>query len=564
MVVDRMKLQKGHRQADTGHGTSAEPPAQDPRELLAALEGLDRQRDDNALVAMIESVRARSILALECAIFEMRVKYRAGDDKSTLQAIDKVLALSPDNIEALRAGGRIANKIGDGNLGMTYWERLARTSANDSEAALQVARIYRRRRQHADALEWARRAADRRTELTEPLLIAVGAAVELGWPASADPLLARLFKMDRKSALAALSRLTQEPEPESLARLLSLFQKQFATDPAISENVGKVYSNWLVAALEHELGSRELDAAAYYRAARSVRPSDANAHKALERLSLPSLVAMRDAFNRRDFSGAVEHGTMAARINPDCLEAWQTLGRAQFALGNVGEAGEACRRCTELNPKDGSTWLTYGLVLNQSGNRRGALQAFQTARGFANAELKGEIDASIVALHPLLVRDSQQAALADDLEGAWASCQAALTIRQGDKPLEQFKHDLLRRLREQIRQAWNNSDDNVAALCRLFLEKVPGDPNVATMLGRTLMKARAYAEALPVWESLARQNPQDSHNHLQIARCCRGLKMRDRGILAAEAALRIGPQLNEAAEIAKYLRGLTSASDAHA
>jgi tetratricopeptide (TPR) repeat protein len=240
---------------------------------------------------------------------------------------------------------------------------------------------------------------------------------------------------------------------------------------------------------------------------------------------------------------------MATRINPECFEAWQTIGRARFAQGNMAEAREALRRCSELDGKDAPTWLTYGLVLNQAGDRREALRAFQTARDLGDMDARREADASIAALHPQLVRDATQAAIDGNFEVAWQATDAALSIRREDAGLDQLRRNLLRQLHGQIRDAWNAGAENTEALCRSYLEKIPADLYASTVLSRTLMRSRAYAEALPVWEAVCRLSPQDAHPFLQVARCCRSLKLKDKGTAAAETALRLDPALQEATDI---------------
>jgi tetratricopeptide (TPR) repeat protein len=538
---------------------SATDLSQDPRVLMPILDGLDRQRKDEAIAPLIEKLQELNILPLECSIFDMRMKFRGARYGEALKAVDRVLMISNDNVEALRTGGRIGNLTRDEALSLRYWERLGQASTSDPEAALQAARIHQRRQQFAQALNWAQLAAESRPDTSEPLQIAVTAGMETGWPEACDGILASLFRMDRARALRPLARLAQELDCESAGRLLSLLQQQFPGDQAIAETVAKAFSEWLVSALEQELASRELEAAAFYRAARKVQPANTNPQRALDKLSSPSLLAMREAFNSRDFAGAVEHGAMAARINPECFEAWQTIGRAQFTRGNVEEAKEAFQRCTELDPKDAQSWLTYGLVLNQASERPAALRAFQTARGLGNPEAKREAEASITALHPLLVREANQAATEGNIEQAWKATEAALAIRREDGPIAQLRRNLLRQQQNQIRDAWNAGADSVARLCRSYLEKSPGDPYASTVLARTLMRARAYGEALPIWEGLSRQNPQESHNHLQVARCCRVLKFKERGLAAVDAALRLSPDLQEAADMADFFKGLPAA-----
>lgn len=527
----------------------------EPQALLPLLEEMDRGRDPS-LQPLIEQLAELNILPIEAAIFDLRAKFRSGDHAKILRAVDRVLAISNDNVEALRTGGRVGNLRRDDTLALRFWEQLGRVAPNDPEAALQVARIHRRRGQHAQALTAAIQAVECRPDPVEPLQIGIDAGLHIGWPEGCDALLARLFTVDKSRALKVLAQVFQNLDCTTAARAFGAVQAQVAADQTVRDLAAKAHARWLVAALEQELASRELEAAVYYRAARSVRPADTNPQRALDRLSLASLVAMREAFNSRDFSGAVEHGLMATRINPDIFEAWQTVGRAQFARGNVVEASVAFCRCTELNARDAVSWLTYGLTLNQQGEHRRALAAFQKARDLSDSEVKREADASIAAMHPLLTDDAKRALAAGDIDLAWEFTDAALTIRPNDADIRQIRSDALRRQREQIREAWSTGSASAVSLCRRYLEKSPGDTYAATVLGRTLMRLRAYAEALPVWEGLSKRNAGDSHNHLQVARCCRSLKIKDRGIAAAAAALRLDPSLGEAAEIADFLRSL--------
>ena len=243
-----------------------------------------------------------------------------------------------------------------------------------------------------------------------------------------------------------------------------------------------------------------------YPAACRLRPDLPDPQNGLERLNRPSLVAMREAFNGRDFEAAIEHGSTATRIDANCLEAWRTVARAHFNRSDVTKALDAFRHCTMLQPEDGRNWLTQGLMLNHAGDRPAALAAFQKAKQFsgpADAELRSEAESSIAALHPQLVRDAQQAADAGDLELAWRCCEAAGAIRPDNSGIDRLKRRLLRALREQIRLLWEAQSASVAALCRQYLEKSPSDRYAATVLGRTLMGTRAYAEALPVWKGCA-------------------------------------------------------------
>src|SRR5262249_41057173 len=149
--------------------------------------GLDRQRKDDALLGFVDKLRAHDILMLECTIFELRVKFRAGAYPQALRLVDRILGLARNNIEALRTGGRVGNLTRHDGLALRYWERLAEAAPSDPEAALQAARIHLRQGHHAQALGHAQRAADRRSDTAEPLQIAVSAGLATGWSEACDP-----------------------------------------------------------------------------------------------------------------------------------------------------------------------------------------------------------------------------------------------------------------------------------------------------------------------------------------------------------------------------------------
>lgn len=226
MTVERT-LQKLRQMLDAGHaekavatlGAEQAQLAEEPRALLPLLDGLDKQRNAAVLQPLVEKLQELNILPLETSIFDLRLKFRAGDHTKALQAVDKVLAIANDNIEALRTGGRIGNLIRDENVALRYWERLGRAAPNDAEAPLQAARIHLRRKRYAEALDWARKAAEQRPEAAEPLQIAVSAGLVMGWPEVCDEFLVRLFAADKPRAMRALTQLVQDLDCERVARV---------------------------------------------------------------------------------------------------------------------------------------------------------------------------------------------------------------------------------------------------------------------------------------------------------------------------------------------------------
>jgi tetratricopeptide (TPR) repeat protein len=531
--------------------------ADDPRMLLLILDTLDKQRGDAELIGLVETVEAQGILKLESLIFRLRAQFRASDLVSALQTIDRILEISDRNVEALRTGGRIGNLTRDDDTALRFWERLANAVPNDAEAALQAARICLRRKQFSTAFSWAQQAIKVSRDANEPLQIAVDAGASIGWPEECDWLLARLFLAERRKALRKAISVTTSSDVSTASRLLAYLQEQFPDDAEIREFADKMSAKWLVVGIEKELVSRDFQAATYYCAIRKIHPDDGDAQSAIDRLSNPSVAVMRDAFISRNFSEAIAHGTVVTRLDPDNFEAWQTIGRSQFSTQDFEGAAESFRRCIRLRGEDPRTWLNHGMALNQLDDRIGALSAFRQALDRADtSESKREAVSSIEALRPYLIRDVQYALAANNLGLAWKSFAMARALWPTDAGLEALRPPLLRRMREEIRGLWQEQSPKAVDSCRRYLDFSPNDDYVQTVLARTLMNHRAYDQALPVWESLCALKPADARVHLQVARCCRVLKMPERGLSAAQQALSLEADLQEAADIANFLKQL--------
>lgn len=208
MTIERT-LQKLQQFLDAGEAEKAASTiaaahvvfSENPRSLLPILNELDRQRNVAALQPILDKLQELNLLPLESAIFDMRTRFRARDHLNALQAVDRILTVSGRHTEALRTGGRIGNLMRDDNVALRYWERLGRAAPNDPEAALQAARIHFRREQFVQAIDWAKQAAKGEGDATEALKIAVSASLETGWPEDCDPLLTRMFAVDRTRAL---------------------------------------------------------------------------------------------------------------------------------------------------------------------------------------------------------------------------------------------------------------------------------------------------------------------------------------------------------------------------
>lgn len=524
------------------------------RALVRIMEALDKQRQDTMLASFAETVAAHGLLPVESGIFRLRVAFRAGDYSGALAIADAILAASNRNIEALRTGGRIGNLMRDDAVALRFWLPLADISPLDPEAALQTARIHLRAARHADAFAYAAKAVAARQDKTEALHIATQAGLQIGWPESSDVLLVALFGADHAAALRVTQRLASSFDPAIAARSLAVIHGHLPDDPAVAEIVEVAAAAWLAAGLEHELALRDRDAAVHLNAARLIQPDNTQARHGIERLNAVNLAAMRHAVEERDFQAAAEYSLAAARIDPDCLDAWQIAGRSLFSLGRSREALSAFRRCTQLDPGNARHWLTLGIALNREEDRVTAYQALRRASELAEDDaVAGEAKALIDALLPALLHDADAAADSGALEAAWQCFDTAAAIRPDDAAVEAMRKRLLRLTREAIRALWETRSPSVVPLCHALLGVAPDDRQVRTVLARTLIGMRAYGDALPEWETLRARDPADSHIQLQIARCCRALGLVERGIEAAAAARRLDPALQEAADIERAL-----------
>lgn len=526
-----------------------------PKVILRILGALDKTRRDQELDELAIILEGMGLLPVQSAIFRLRVKFRAEDFDAALGIIDQILLISPTNVEALRTGGRIGNANRNDELALHYWLPLAEAMPDDREAALQAARILMRQGRFYDAMKWGARAAEIRPELSEPLHIALRAGMETEWPEICDSLLARLFEIERVAALKFVGQFVERHPALTVARSIAHLRSNIPVDLEFSAIVERVAAAWTAAGLDRELASKDIEAAAYYCAVRLCSRDTTDATRAIDRLNRQNMIGIRHALQRRDFPAVIRYGSAATQIDPECLEAWRALGRAFFSEARHQDAIAAFRRCIELNADDSRAWLSYGVTLNAGSQRLLAADAFRAAMKRATGDdTRKEASAALAALVPALLREAREVAAAGEILQAWKIYDAAVTTRNQMEESHSVEQVLLRLTREKIRQLWAAKSPDVVPLCRAYSERLPGDRQVEMICARTLMALRSYADALPIWERLCKQAPNDEHIHLQIARCCRALGLLEKGTLAAGAASRIDPQLREAAEISELLR----------
>lgn len=502
--------------------------------------------------------RALKQLSSEEAIFALRTEYRLNNHVAALKTIGEILADQPRQSEALKTGGRIANVLQDAVLANDFWRRLADAEPSDPDGPLQMARITFRDNAFADAVLWGRRLLSIAPDHPEGLAITASAAVRLNLAGNGE-ILARYFDVDRVRALALLQQLSRTGDPQNYADALFAVRERLSDDLQIAQIVADAREYFMVNGLQAEIQSRDLEAAKSYRAIRRLDPGNANAEKGLERLRRYAIIKMREGFRLKQDDQVTEHGGKAVEIDPECFEAWMTLGRTHLLANDFAKSRDCFGNCIRINPGDVWAWLNYGRTLDRVGDWKGALEAYRRVVAFGpatNVDYVTESERAIRSLYAKALFAGRDAAARDDIETAWKHCAVAIDIEPENENVAVLKKQLLNRMYLRIRELWQVGSADVIDVCRPYLERVPDDAYVLQVFGRTLMNNRRFAEARSAWEQLARLQSDDPHFRLQIARCCNWLKHRADGIAAAQEVLRLEPGQTEATAILKQLEAL--------
>jgi tetratricopeptide (TPR) repeat protein len=491
-------------------------------------------------------------------IFKLRAEYRLDRRDEALGTIKALVARQPQQVEALKFGGRIATAREDWALAQDFWQRLAEADSSDTEAPLQMARIAHRDGVFADASSWALRVVAIEPAHPEGLAIAANAGVRLN-QADTGELLARFADVDRDKALALIRQLSRNAQPQTYAEALGAVRKRLSRDREILQLAAEASEFFIVSGLQAEFQSRDLDAAKFYRALRQLDRTSRNAAKGIERLRGYGLVKMREDFRQKEFGRVVEAGRKLVEIDPDCLEAWMTMGRAHL-LAEAHEPARVCfARCVELDPDDAWAWLNYARSLDKVDDWQQALAAYRRVVSFGANAGPGylvESERAITSLYNRAMAAGRDAAARDDIQSGWKHCALALDIEPANDSALTLKKQLLNRTYARISTLWQAGSAEAIEVCNWYLEREPDDIRVLPILGRTLMKEQRFAEARPTWQRLAELQPEEAHPRLQIARCCNWTKQRADGLEAVRETLRLDPDLAEARTIQMQLEAL--------
>jgi tetratricopeptide (TPR) repeat protein len=222
-------------------------------------------------------------------------------------------------------------------------------------------------------------------------------------------------------------------------------------------------------------------------------------------------------------------------------------------------AAAACfRRCVDLGPDDAWMWLNLGRALERAENLEPALDAYREVVRLiedTTNNRRAEAVQSMINVRQKLIRKGRDAFYADRFKEAFAFYSAAATVPDAPELVATMLSAIKRRVFVEVRDKFKAEDPGLIEAAEDYLKMDPDNVETLVFLGRRLMPRREHAKALAVWAKLGELSPDDAHYQLQIARCCAWLKRKDEGAAAAAAALRLQPDLVEAATLLKQFGG---------
>jgi tetratricopeptide (TPR) repeat protein len=535
-----------------GRVGSAGPPND---AILRARQAYGHGRLDEAL-ELFRLAHDEGTLSVDDLTFRMRTEYRLRREDEALETIEAILRQQPTHAEALKTGGRIANSRKDTERAVRFWQFLADADPDDPEGALQMARIALRQDELDGALLWSRRILAADPVHPEGLSIAALSGLRRG-AADIGPVLAQYFDIDFDRAYDLLEQAALTLDLRIFSDALAFVRERRGDDERFAIMIEDACDRLMAQGLQAEIQSRDLDAAAFYRGIRRLRPGNEAAERGLERLRRYALIRMREAFKQNQVEQVILHGRKIVEVDPEFFEGWMTLGRIHFGQADIEGARRCFGHCVRIRDRDVWSWLNYARTLDRTGDWGTALNAYRRVLALeSNDDQRTECERAIAALYSKALYAGRDAAAAGDVEAAWKHCAVAVGIAPDNDNVRVLKNNLLNAMHDRVRELWNAGSPEVADQCREYLKHAPDNVYVLQVLGRTLMNNRRFAEALPVWQHLAELQPDDSHFWLQVARCCNWLKKRADGIVAAREALRIDGGLAEAEAILGQLEAL--------
>lgn len=522
---------------------------------LREIQGVAKYRggDVPAAVSLIsEAVAApKHVAHLKSLLFLMRGQFSAGDADGALLTARRIIEADVGNQEALKQAGRIYNQRQEWDRADRFWRQLCEVDPREPEAALQVARIGARRGEWETQAFYADIVLRGTPNHTEGLQLAIDGRLRARRLDGLEGLLPSLYRMERERARGFLKVLNRPEQATALATILARLRAIDPRDETLTRFAAEQAKLWLDQALRHEIARENEAAGRLFRAARDANPRLGDAAAGIQRLSREAVAAMREALKVRDDSGAATQALRVVEIDPAMAEAWFSLGRLTLAT-DPALAASYLARADELTPNDPWVRLNLGRALERAERHVEAIEAYlQVASLIADPadEHRAEAERSIVNARQSLIRRGRDAYREGRLDEAWAAYTAAAGFGAAPADMETMFAAIKRTMFVALREQFKNNDPDFIEAAEKYLLLDPDHAETLLYLGRKLMPARRHARAIEVWVRLAALEPGDAHYQLQIARCCAWLKLKAEGEAAAREALRLKPDLAEAATL---------------
>jgi tetratricopeptide (TPR) repeat protein len=529
----------------------ADLPAPAAQEIEGLVRGRLGEKREALALLVTASAAPKHTCHIRSLITLLRLQVAAGDTEGALQAARRAIDVDPTNQEALKTAGRLCNQRQDWDRADRFWRQLCDVAPTDADAALQVARIAGRRGQWETQAFFADILMRDAPDHEEALSLALESRRRLRTTEGFEKLIPAVHRSDPERAHALLRSMNRPDEAERVSMIIAALRAAAPGDAVLAGLGEHQAKTWVELGLREEMERKDASAARLYRAARTAHPSLEAAEQGLQRLRRESLTSMRAALKAADSDATVQYAEAAIAIDPNIVEAWYSKGRAILS-GDPGGAARCLERCVELTPDDPWMQLNLGRALERGGDLEPALIAYrEVIRLTPDPEnsRRSEAAQSLINVRQKLIRAGRDAFQDNRLEEAWQLYSAAATAPDPPEAVATMMAAIKRGLFISVREKFKNEDPGLVEAAEDYLRKDPDNVETLVYLGRRLMPLRQHDRALAVWRRLAELRDDDAHYQLQIARCCSWLRRKEEGAAAASAALRLSPDLPEAATL---------------
>jgi tetratricopeptide (TPR) repeat protein len=323
--------------------------------------------------------------------------HQGGRLQAAEQIYRQILAVEPNQPDALHLLGVVASQVGRHDVAVQYIEQAIRFKGNAAAFHNNLGEAYRASRRIPEAVACCRRALELKPDYAEAYSNLGNALKEQGKLEEAIACYRRALELKPDYVEAHNSLGVAFKEQGKLEEAIASCRRVLELKPMYAEahnNLGVAFK---------EQGKLE-EAVACYRRALELKPDYVVTHSNLGN-------ALMD-LGKLDEAAACHY--RALELNPDHARAHSNLGLVFKEQGKLEEAAACCRRALELNPDLAEVHSNLGVVLNEQGKLDEAAACWRRAleRRPDFAEAHGNLGSALAQI--------------GDLQGAEDSFRAAL------------------------------------------------------------------------------------------------------------------------------------------